>query len=84
MNIVDSMTHQYQVVTPTEGNLTGFHEDGRMITRIPLDGSDLGFGSNWVITQVNDKVKFHALNAPSVWSRRVYFMSDIRRHFGRY
>lgn len=84
MNIVDTMSKQYEVIKPTQGNIAGFHEDGRMVIRKPLDGSDLGFGSNWVITKVGNKVSFHALNAPSIWSRRVYNMSDIRRHFDRY
>jgi hypothetical protein len=82
MNITDGMVLKYQVLQPYPGDISGFREDSRMIIKKPLDGSDLSFGSNWAIAKIkNDKITFHALNAPSIWSRRVYHMADIRLSF---
>lgn len=76
------MTLKYQVLQPHPGDISGLREDSRMIIKKPLDGSDLGFGSNWTIAKIkDDKITFHALNAPSIWSKRVYHMADIRLHF---
>ena len=82
MNITDGMTLKYEVSKPYPGDLSGFREDARMIVRKPLDGSDLGFGSNWTIAKVkDDQITIHALNAPSVWSRRIYHAVDVRLSF---
>ena len=82
MNITDSLTITYQVVAATATDLSGFREDIIMLAKNPIDGSDLGSGSNWTISKVkNDKYHFHPLNARSIWTRRICPLPDIRTNF---
>ena len=76
------MVLKYETFKPYPGIITGFHDGSMMLVRKLLDGSDLGFGSKWAISKIkNNKVNFHALNAPSIWSTRTYNLTNIRTHF---
>jgi len=82
MNITDTMILTYQIISPTDNDISGFREDVIMLAKRPLDGSDLGSGSYWTISKVkNDKYSFHPLDAKSIWTRRMCTLPYIKTNF---
>jgi hypothetical protein len=81
MALKDQFSANYKIKPPSPGDLNGFKKGTIMLMKRVLNGSDLGLSSRWTISKVNGKFEFHALGAPSIWTRRMCPLSDIQTHF---
>ncbi|MEM3097276.1 MAG: hypothetical protein QXU32_00965 [Nitrososphaerales archaeon] len=79
--IRDKFTHNYMIIRPTIGDLTGYERGNIMeMTRL-LTGADLGYNSRWTIKTMGKNILIHPLNAPHIWAKRLTTLQHVRIHF---
>lgn len=75
------LIRKYEVLPPTEADLSGFKPGITMIAKHALSGSDLGVDSHWTVLSISGtrNVVFRPLSARSVNSTRSRPLSGTLR-----